>query len=231
MKQFMLSVLVVLIATPAMFSQEDINKIDADGKRDGVWKKFYPGTKQLRYEGQFDHGKEVGTFKFYCQECGTTPSTIKEFKGDGKTAKVSYFTAKGKLVSEGMMKGRDRVGEWVYYHEKSKRTMSKETYVAGKLDGLQITYYPDGKITEEITYANGVKQGENNYYSPESVLLKKLIYHNDKLHGPAEYYDANGNVTIKGYYKNGKKHGLWQYFKDGKVTLEETYPKPKKKAN
>ncbi|MDX1462850.1 MAG: toxin-antitoxin system YwqK family antitoxin, partial [Marinirhabdus sp.] len=220
-----------IFTAPPLLAQDDVNQMDAQGKRHGVWKKYYPGTQQLRYEGQFDHGKEVGTFKFYCAECGENPTTIKEFKGDGKTATVTYYTIKGKLVSKGLMEGKDRVGEWIYFHEKSEQPMSKESYVNGELHGVQTTFYPNGQKTEEITYANGVKQGDNLYYSPEGVLLKKLIYHNDKLHGPAEYYDANGNVTIKGYYKNGMKHGLWQYFKNGKVELEETYPKPIERDN
>ncbi|NNJ83227.1 MAG: hypothetical protein HKP11_13635, partial [Flavobacteriaceae bacterium] len=68
---------------------------------------------------------------------------------------------------------------------------------------------------------------DNLYYGPDGTLLKKLRYSNDQLQGEATYYDAYGNLTIKGYYKNGKKHGLWQYYKDGKVEVEETFPKPK----
>ncbi len=209
---------------------QDINKMDDAGKRHGIWKKYYSNSKQLRYEGQFDHGKEVGTFKFYCEECGDKPTTTKDFKLNSDIATVKYFTIKGKLVSEGQMRGKERIGEWVYFQKKSNDIMSKEMYVDGKMEGVQKTYYPNGKLTEEITYIGGVKDGNNNYYSPEGVLLKKLIYHDNELHGPAEYYDANGNVTIKGYYKNGKKHGLWQYFKNGKVELEETYPKSQKRG-
>lgn len=220
--------LIALISVNTSVAQE-INQFDKAGKRHGLWKKFYPNTKQLRYEGEFDHGKEVGTFKFYCEECGDNPTTTKNFKANSDIALVKYYTIKGKVVSEGEMKGKDRIGEWVYFQKLSNNIMSKETYVAGKMDGVQLTYYPNGKVTEEITYVNGIKQGNNNYYSPEGVLLKKLIYHDNKLHGPAEYYDANGNVTIKGYYKTGKKYGLWQYFKDGKLELEETYPKPQNK--
>ncbi len=209
------------------FSQSEINQTDAQGKRHGVWKKTYPGTEQLRYEGTFDHGKEVGEFKFYCEKCKDKPTVIKNFNGKDNIADVKYFTIKGKLVSEGKMKGKDRIGEWVYYHEKSKNVMTRENYINGKLDGKVTTYYPNGKITEETNYIKGIKEGEDNYYSPEGVLLKKLLYKEDQLQGPALYYDAYGNVVIEGFYKDGKKHGLWKYYKNGKVILEETYPKNK----
>ncbi len=217
----------IILFSAQGFSQNEINQVDAQGLNHGVWKKMYPGTKQLRYEGQFDHGKEVGEFKFYCEECKDKPSVIKNFSGNDGFAEVKYFTIKGKLVSEGNMKGKDRVGEWVYYHEKSKNVMTRENYVEGKLDGKKITYYPNGQVTEEIEYSNGLMNGEDNYYSPAGVLLKKLQNKDGQLHGPAFYYDAKGAVVIEGFYKDGKKHGLWKYYKNGKVVLEETYPKNK----
>lgn len=208
-------------------AQEQINAFDDNGKRHGVWKKYFEGTDQLRYEGKFEHGKEVGTFKFYCDECKSQPMVVKKFSDRDNSAEVQYFTIKGKLVSKGKMIGKQREGEWLFYHENTDVVMSRENYVDGKLDGKKYTYYPNGLTTEEISYKNGVMEGENLYYGPDGTLLKKLKYVNDELHGEAIYYDAYGNVTIKGHYKNGKKHGLWQYFKDGKVTLEETYPKPR----
>lgn len=218
----------IFFASGSLFSQNDINQVDAQGKRHGIWKKKYDGTDQLRYEGTFEHGKEVGEFKFYCLECKNQPSVIKNFKGKNDLAEVKYFTIKGKLVSEGKMDGKERIGEWVYYHKKSNDVMTRENYANGKLDGTVTTYYPNGKITEEIHYNNGIKEGPDNYYSPDGVLLKKLLYKADKLQGPATYYDANGNITIEGFYKDDKKHGLWKYYKDGKVILEETFPKVEK---
>ena len=210
---------------------QEVNQFDENGERHGPWKKYFPGTKQLRYEGQFDHGKETGTFKFYCEECGTQPMVIKEFNPNDNSADVKYYTVKGKLVSEGKMEGKNRIGEWVYYHKRSKDVMTRENYVAGNLDGVKTTYYTNGKVTEETTYVNGVEDGPNNYYSYDGVLLKKLIYAAGELHGPATYYNASGSVSIEGQYKEGKKHGLWKYYKGGKVVKEETFPKPVKRGN
>lgn len=219
----------ILIGT-SLCSQEEINQLDSNGKRHGVWKKAYPDSQQLRYEGEFNHGKEIGVFKFYCEECGKQPSVVSMFNEKDNSAWVQYFTIKGKLVSEGKMIDKEREGEWVAYHEKSKQVMSREFYKDGKLHGKQTTYYPDGKVTEEITYSNGIKEGENLYYSPEGVLIKKLQYRNDQLEGAATYYDAYGVVVIEGNYKQGKKHGLWKYYKNGQLEMEEIYPKPLKKG-
>ncbi len=211
-----------------VYSQEKTNQYDTEGKRHGTWEKFYPETSQLRYRGQFLHGKEIGEFKYYCEDCKDQPAVIKKFNKNDDRAQVKYFTPKGKLVSEGMMKGKERIGTWVYYHKESNQVMARENYSKGQLNGKMVTYYPNGQITEEIDYVMGVKEGANHYYSPQGVLIKKLVYHNGELHGPATYYDAHGNPVIEGRYKNGKKYGQWKYYQDGKLVMEETFPKVNK---
>tara|TARA_B100000508_G_scaffold139750_1_gene138764 strand:+ start:1481 stop:2167 length:687 start_codon:yes stop_codon:yes gene_type:complete len=228
MKQLILFGIVASLGF-SVFGQE-INKFDENGKRHGLWRKTYENSKQVRYEGTFNHGKETGVFKFYCGECGDQPTALRTFNEKDGSVWVQYFTIKGKLVSEGKMINQAREGEWLYYHEKSDRVMNREQYLNGKKDGKQTTYYPNGQMTEEIQYKNGLKEGFNYYYSPEGVLLKELEYHNNELHGPAKHYDAQGNLVIEGYYKEGKKHGVWKYFKNGVLELEETYPKPQKRG-
>jgi len=220
----------ILLTISTAIAQEAVNQLDSEGKRHGVWKKYFPGSKQLRYEGQFEHGQEVGIFKFYCEDCKDQPMVVKDFNNEGNVAEVKYYTAKGKLVSQGLMNGKERVGEWLYFQEKSKDVMTREMYVEGKLHGDKITYYLNGKVTEEMHYENGSIEGPNNYYSPDGVLLKELLFENNELHGPATYYDANGAISIKGQYKRGKKDGIWKYYKGGKFDREETFPKPLKKG-
>lgn len=211
-------------------AQKEINKMDSNGARHGLWQKFYPGTEQLRYQGTFEHGKEVGVFKFYCEECGDQPTATRTFHEKDNSVSVQYFTIKGELVSEGKLVDREREGEWISYHKNSAIPMSREFYKNGKLQGKQTTYYPDGTITEELFYEQGIKNGENLYYSPEGIIIKRLQYRNDMLQGPATYYDAFGNVVVEGFYKDDKKNGLWKYYKNGKLEFEETYPKPVKKS-
>lgn len=221
--------LFVICSLPAL--AQEVNRVDDNGRKQGPWKKSYPNTDQLRYEGQFENDREVGIFKFYCKDCGSQPVAVKEFKDDG-TAQVTFYDKKGNKLSEGSMLQKDRIGAWKIYDPKLGVLVAQETYTNnGKLDGIKQTYYPNGQLTEELTYQEGVLQGPNNFYSEEGVLIKKLAYSNDELHGPAEYYDASGNLTIKGQYVRGKKHGLWRYYKNGQVELEEIYPKPRPKRD
>ena len=208
---------------------QEINQMDLNGKRHGVWKKYFEGTKQLRYEGTFDHGKEIGTFKFYCEDCKEQPAVIKEFTSTSAIAEVKYFTVKAKLVSEGKMDGKLRIGDWITYHKKGSGIMTKETYENGKLTDKKYVYYPNGVIAEEASYSTGALNGTSNFYSYDSKLLKELIYLNDLLEGPAVYYDAKGAKLMEGKYVNDRKKGIWKFYKNGEFEKEETFPKPLKK--
>ena len=37
-------------------AQSDFNKLDEKGMKNGVWKGYYPDSKRLRYDGNFEHG-------------------------------------------------------------------------------------------------------------------------------------------------------------------------------
>jgi len=209
---------------------QDINQMDTNGKRHGVWKKYFPNTKQLRYEGAFEHGKEVGTFKFYCEECGAKPAAVQEFSANNPLSKMKYYTVKGKLVSEGQMFNKQRQGEWITYHKKGNTIMTKEIYENGKLNGKKYIYYPNNVVAEEATYINGVLNGPSKFYSYDNKLLKELVYKNDLIEGPAVYYDSNGEKMMEGNYVNDRKKGVWKMYKDGILEKEEIFPKPLNKS-
>lgn len=204
-------------------AQNKINQLDSNKERHGVWKKTYTQSKQLRYEGEFDHGKEIGTFKFYCETCGNQPEAIKEFDAKTGNAQVKFYSKDAKLLSEGLMQAKNKIGVWMYYAEDSKVIIMRENYIAGKLDGEKTTYYPDGAINEKLQFIKGKQEGESIYLSPKGKILKQLYYKNGLLNGPAEYYDAYGNKTMKGSYKEGAKHGSWTYYKGDQVLFEKYY--------
>ncbi len=227
MRRIVVFVFIFCFSVGALFAQQ-INQKDANGLRQGLWQKQYPNSQQLRYQGNFVDDKEVGTFSFYCETCGEQPFCVKEFSPNAPT-QVRYYTKNGELVSKGAMRGKQRIGLWLIFHESSQKVMTREFYVSGKLHGEITTYYLSGDIIETTTYLNGLKQGKSSYYAPDGVKLKELSYKNDLLDGPAAYYSHTGKLTMKGDYKNGIHHGVWNYYKDGRFLLSETFPKPENK--
>ena len=167
---------IFLLLTVFSFAQ-DINQFDEEGKRHGIWKKNFDETKQIRYQGTFNHGKEVGEFKFYkLVKKKSVLTATKVFNTNDTTAEVKFFASNGKVISEGKMDGRLYVGKWVYYHNKSDKIMTLENYNSnGELNGEKLVYYIDGVVAERANFVNGKQQGKSYWYSVKEVVLKNLF--------------------------------------------------------
>jgi antitoxin component YwqK of YwqJK toxin-antitoxin module len=235
MKQ--LIVICFLIIGLSILNAQTLNQFNESGQRDGVWKKYFNGTKVLRYEGTFVNGKEVGLFKFYKNIKGVSVlSATRLFNDSTNLAQVRFFTSKGKVISEGNMRHKTYVGTWKYYQKDSDKLLILEHYnTEGNLSGLRYVYYNNGQIAEETNYSNGLLDGNAVYYSKKGVTLKTLTYKNNELDGVAKFYDPKGNLLAEGYYRKGKKHGVWSYYENAKIketkdfTVKGKY-KPKKKS-
>lgn len=209
-----------------IYAQDSTNNFDNNGERHGIWRKNFNNTSLLRYQGQFEHGKEVGLFKFYqlVDNKQSVLSATKLFNVENSLAKTTFFTSKGKVISEGLMDGKKFVGKWVYYHHKSNTVMTEEFYnTLGVLEGEKRVYYDNGQIAEKISYINGKRAGLSVWYSEEGMIIKEFNYVDDVLHGNSKYYDNQGQLLVEGHYKNGKKHGVWRYFENGKLIEEKDF--------
>ena len=224
-KQNIIFVLILTFICTNSLAQEAINQFDEHGKRHGVWKKNFDKTKQPRYQGQFDHGKEIGVFKFYTLKNGKSVlSATKEFDAKNSIAKVKFFSSTGKLISEGSMNGKLYIGTWLYYHNKTEAIMTSETYNdVGELHGEKLVYYKTGQIAERANYAHGKIEGLSTWYSEKGTVLKEFLYENNELHGVSKYYDSEGELVAEGQYRNGMKHGIWKYYTNGKLTKETDF--------
>lgn len=212
-----------------VFGQSSINQFDANGERHGVWRKYY-NNNRVRYSGTFEHGKEVGVFKFYSASNSENPVIIKEYKDGSDLADVRFYTPSGVLESEGKMRGKNREGKWLYYHEDGKSVMSEENYVNGKLDGEYKTFYPTGEPTEITSYKNGLLHGNYKKYSIKGFLYQDFNYVEGKLNGMAIYYSRkSGDLIKKGPFKDDQRVGTWENYVDGElVSTEQPALKPEK---
>ncbi len=200
------------------FAQK-INQFDANKQRTGIWKKYH-ANQNIRYEGEFKNGKEIGVFKFYDESSPQFPTIIKKYSEKTDSVAVEFYLPNGKLQSKGFFIDKNRVGKWHYFFQDGK-IMSEEYYHQGKLDGKLVNYYPNGKPTEITNYKNGLKQGISQKYSSDGILIEEVFYENNVLNGVAKFFELNGNLREKGIYKDGKKFGKWEFFIDGEITSED----------
>ncbi len=225
-------VILTLFLTPVY--GQTVNLIDENGRRDGVWKVNFDTTDQPKYEGKFEHGKEIGTFKFYKLVEGKSKlSATREFTVNSDKIKVQFFSSKGKLISEGMMNDKLYIGKWIFYQNKTDGILMIENYSdKGVLEGEKLVFYENNQMAEKSIYVNGEIDGTSMWYSPEGKVLKEFTYKHGLLHGMAKYYDKDGQLLAEGEYKNDKKHGIWKYYEKGELTEEKdftTYSKNPKK--
>ena len=211
-----------LIFISSIVTNAQKNQYHDDGTRHGVWEKKFEGTEQIRYSGKFEHGIEVGDFKFYSKGFPSQPTAIKTFSENGKKAEVRFYSQNGKLISKGVEIDRKKEGKWEYFHNRrSDQLMMVEHYENGLLEGERLSYYESGVISESINFLHGKKHGKQLVYSVKEVLIKEFTYENDELNGINKFFTGRGVLTIEGMYKDDKKQGVWKYYDESGQFLRE----------
>lgn len=215
---------ILCMSTGLIFAQS-INQIDANGKRHGVWKKNFDKTKVLRYTGKFFHGKEIGTFKFYLNiDDKAVLTATKKFNKSNTIADVTFFSSKGKKISEGQMNGKTYIGTWKYYQSKNNKIMTLEHYDdGGLLQKERLVYYEKGQLAEKQLYKDNKLNGISEWYSEKGILIREFSYVNGELHGLSKHYGHDGKLTVEGLYQHDRKHGIWKYYTNGKLVKEKDF--------
>jgi antitoxin component YwqK of YwqJK toxin-antitoxin module len=185
------------------------NKVDAQGRKQGSWKKYYPNGN-IRYEVTFKDNKPVGELKRYFEN--GNPSVIIQYNETGTFGEAQLFNEEDQLIAKGFYDGQLRDSLWTFFARDKK--VATESYLAGKKNGKTLIYFTSGQIAEEINWVNDVKNGpwEQLY---ESGRLKTRSQHvNGKLEGEYRFYFENGEPEIEGQYKNDKEEGTWIFYNE-----------------
>lgn len=196
---------------------QDYNKLDENGKKHGLWKGIYEDSKRPRYEGTFEHGKEIGLFKFFDDTKAGTVIATREFNTKDNSCYTIFYNQRNNKVSEGKVVNKQFDGEWKYYHENSPVVMTLEYYVNGKLNGVRKVFYKSGVLAEETTYKDGVKEGLYKSYTENGIVLEESNYKNGLYDGQATFRTVDNQLSAQGVFKNGKKVGVWKIMEKGKL--------------
>lgn len=202
--------LTLLFSLTLLSSFAQVNQKDANGKRHGKWEKFYNNGK-LRYQGQFNHGKETGIFKFYF-ESGDIQA-VNHFRGKTGICYSYQFGGDSILAAEGKYVDSKRDSIWTFY-DLEGNIVAKENYKNGKQHGLTETYFADGKVAEFFNYQNGDRSGEWKQFYENGRPKARGQYVNGSLSGEVMYYHPSGKLSAKGNYIKGLMHGNWYFFNE-----------------
>lgn len=210
----------LFLAVPA-FSQEQLNQVDNQGRKQGPWcKRDSLGVKQ--YEGTFRNGSPFGIFTYYYPEGSV--KTISLFSDDGRLARsVSYFK-NGNIMARGNYLETKKDSTWLFYSDNDTNPVSRENYRNGLLNGVSITYYPNGIISETIEYSEGIKNGKWEQFFTDGSPKVKGAFKNGENDGHFLLLFPNGKTMINGNYADGHQEGEWLFYDEsGKLIRKEYY--------
>ena len=94
-------ILFLLLMSVKSVSQNDFNKLNSNGQKQGIWKGFYEESKRLRYEGMFENGNGVGLFSFYDDTKAQSVIATRNFNTLDHSAYTIFYDQKKNVVSEG----------------------------------------------------------------------------------------------------------------------------------
>ena len=198
--------------------RENINRTDANGFKQGVWK-YFGENGLLSMEGVYLNGKKNGFFKYYTQEGNF--DRIEKWEND--------------ILIEDAVETK-RLDRKVEYHPNGK-IKTEAYFYKGIPDGIRREYSTDGKVINSYLFSNGVLMGEGivddngkkqglwKEFYESGALRAKGKYLNSKPVGEWTYYFEDKAVEITGIYtQNGKKDGEWLWFyPNGNLLSKEIY--------
>lgn len=197
-------------STENINAQNDYNKTDNHGRRQGKWIDFHDNGK-IRYTGEFKNNEPVGEFLYYSED-GTLFAKNKHIK---KThiCESEIYSPEGNIIAKGKYCDKKKIDKWEYFSEKNGALILVENYENGKIIGKSIAYSPINQaVIEETEYVDGLKNGVYNKYYDNGKIMVKANYKNDILDGEYVSYYPNGVVKEEGLFSEGQKIGEWKTY-------------------
>src|SRR3569832_2018752 len=96
-----------------VFKGDTINRRDAKGVKQGIWRKYFPNDT-LFTESTFKNGKRTGIFKT-CYKSGAVKSILK-YRGLTDVSDATFYFEKGKVEATGKYFYKVKDSMWTYYN-------------------------------------------------------------------------------------------------------------------
>lgn len=199
---------------------KNLNQTDAQGRKQGLWIKFYSADGTMVYKVTFKDGSPIGDYKRYHAN-GALMADM--FYSESGYASAKLYDENNQLLASGFYKGIIRDSVWTYHYGENL-LLAEERYTKGVLNGKSKSYFENGTVAEESSWVNGVQHGIWRQYFPDGKVKFETKMAEGKRQGVFYGYFPSGIFEIKGQYKDDLRHGKWQYYNtQGVVVREENY--------
>jgi antitoxin component YwqK of YwqJK toxin-antitoxin module len=204
----MKNILYILLLVPFLsVAQENLNQTDANGLRQGLWKRNYPNGRMM-YEGFFTNDKPVGEWKRYHENGALRAILVHSENSDSVSAQL--FDIAGKPAAEGTYINEQKAGKWQYFSV--GRKISEEEFDNGVKSGVSRIYYPSGELLEESEWKNDQKEGRYRAFYQTGKPFLECTYENNLRNGFCVTYFPSGAMEVDAFYQNDLPHGEWKYY-------------------
>ena len=200
----------LLILCPLFAMSQDINKIDKNGLKQGIWIKNYPNGK-IKYRGSFLNNNPSGRMERF--HTNGNLKAVLVFSENGIKAKVELYNESAQLVAKGNFIKSQKDSIWNYFDKKGNVRVS-ETYQNGTKNGLSQYRFKNGKVSESIPFVDGEKHGIWKRFFEDGKSYIEAEYQEGKLNGGFQAFYPNGIIELGGNYLNNKKTGNWDHYSE-----------------
>jgi antitoxin component YwqK of YwqJK toxin-antitoxin module len=192
-----------------------------NGMKDGAWVENHPNTDVPRFIIHYKEDKKNGLFLEFDKQSNLIKKI--EYKNDKIDGWNYSWNKGGKIVSKQEYKDGQLDGVSVLYTDKGF-IQEESDYKAGKRDGVTTWYLYDEKKQGPkyvmYTYKNGMFEGvQETYYEDGRVKVSKM-FSNNVANGPATEYYEDGSLKSECTYKNGEVKGKVKEYKKGEKIIE-----------
>lgn len=133
---------------------------------------------------------------------GSVQSII-QYRGKKEHGKTVYFFQNPNIVEiEVEMKNGKRNGEFRRYF-KNGFLDTYCVYVNDSIEGVQVSYLPNGCKNQEYTFVHGRKNGPHKVYHVDGNIMTEGAFKDDMFDGDWTYYDERGVVVGEGTFQRG----------------------------
>lgn len=174
---------------------DTLNRTDANGLKQGYWIIYYPNNpNQIKTEGKYVDGKKQGVWKTFFPS-GQLKQEI-TYVDNRPNGYVRIYYENGNLSEEGIWKGNKWVGKYKFYHKNGKVAYDWNYNNTGKRTGEQKYYYENGNKMIEGTWENGKENGTVKEYNEKGELIVEKTFNNGKLNiNSVKIYNKGQQIT------------------------------------
>jgi uncharacterized protein len=202
----------------SIIRRENINRVDRNGKKQGVWKLFYT-DETLKEEGFYVNGRKNGYFKQY--DVNGVLKIVEKYVDD--------------VIQEDVPELASYEIRTDYYDDGSVKVVG--SYKNGVPEGIRREYDANGKITDSYIFEKGVimgegivdekglKQGFWKEFFDNGKLRAEGNYKDNTKTGDWKFYTENEKLKQNGKFnKNGFQTGEWKWFhENGQLQKTENF--------